>query len=438
MDLTGLDTAAIARSLAQVADRPGDFADAFFERLEVVELDEGPLTPQLSVRDEWGFALRLLRNGHCWLASRDRVDSEAFGGALRQVARAVPRAPYPSPSFPPRPAAPSEGLEGLLTFPTRLTRALRRHHAAFPLQIVVRRHWRSVQWVGTRVATEPQSERYFSVVARTPWGSCGRLLIDIDDEAVDELTTALLQRFAARDAEPPAPGRTRPLLLGPAAAAILLHEAIAHALETDTLALVGDLDAATGKRLGGDRLSVLDDPSAAPEAVRRTVDDEGSAAVSRWLLRGGAVGQPLADLAASRSSEKLLPGAGRRGNRHQQPAPRSTYLQALPGDVSLDELLGGAEGGLLVEEIDRGRLDPLRGEFLLEAPCARTIEDASPAAVVGRLTIRGAVGELAGAVRAVGSQARLAGAGWCAKGGVLLPVWASTPPILLHGLEITP
>lgn len=164
-------------------------------------------------------------------------------------------------------------------------------------------------------------------------------------------------------------------------------------------------------------LDVLDDPAAAPEAVRRTTDDEGAAVVRRWLLRGGVVEQPLADALWARTSPVLLPGAGRRGTRHLPPGPRSTHLEILPGQASESDLLAGTLEGLYLPEASRGALDPLSGEFALYLPYARRFRRGALAETVGPCVLRGRVADLLTRVVAVGAEAKAAGAGWCAKGG---------------------
>ena len=229
-----------------------------------------------------------------------------------------------------------------------------------------------------------------------------------------------------------------PVVLGPGAVAVLLHEAVAHALEADTLALGGNPELAVGVAMAAACLDVLDDPTAAPESVRRSTDDEGAPAVRRWLLRGGVVEQPLADALWARTSPVLLPGAGRRGTRHLPPGPRSSHLEVLAGDCTAEDLLAGAEEGLYFAEASRGHLDPLSGEFVLYLPFGQRFRRGGLHEAVGPCSLRGRVSDLLTRVTAVGDVSRPAGAGWCAKGGQKMPVWATAPALRLEGVEVSP
>ncbi|MGH9381711.1 MAG: metallopeptidase TldD-related protein [Thermoanaerobaculia bacterium] len=436
MQLPRFDVAAVARCLAQIADREGDFADAFFERREVVELADGEPAPEWRVRREEGFCLRLMRQRRSWLACRDHIAREPFAAALRQTARAVPQAPYPAPEFEPARERPFHAEE-VQQFPSRLAREVRRHHVAFPLQLTVRRHLRLVRWMDTRLAPEAESERFYSLTAQTPWGAVGDLLEALTDQAtMAAFASRLLARFHSRGASPPDPGPAV-VILAPAAAATLVHEAVAHALETDTLALTGRPEAAIGLQLGPPQLSVLDDPGALPKGVRRRVDDEGMPVHRRWLLRRGKVAQPLADRAAAETSTALEAGCGRRASRGLVPVPRSTHLEILPGPDDPADLFREAEGGLYVEEVDRGRLDPATGTFQLVAPYGRRIRSGAPADWVGPFSLRAALSDLAERLEGVGSESVFAGAGWCAKGGHRLPVWATACALRLAGVGVS-
>ena len=435
-----LDRAALARALAQLAEGPDDLVDAFLERVEVVELPATGEPAGVRLRREEGLAVRLCRGEKTWLASRDRLDPEAFVDAVRQVARVHPRAASPPP---PALVAPWGGLPPtaeLQAFPRQLDRALRERRVAFPYRLTLRRHRRDLQVATPHLLPAAESESYYSFRVDLGWGSLGGLLVVLGDEAAETVAGRLAEAFRAREAAPPESAATT-VVLAPDAAATLLHEAVAHALEADTLAEIGaaGLDdglAARGVRLSEAKLDVLDDPGGAPHPVRRQSDDEGTPVLPRWLLRGGVVDQPLADQRWARRLGGLQPGAGRRDSRHRLPAPRSTYLRLLPGEGSVDDLVAQAGSGLYLAEPSRGRLDAHSGAFTLAFAHGRRIRDGVLHEPVGPCRIAGRFADLLGKVKAVGGKAVPAGAGWCAKGGQRLPVWAASPELLLAGVEV--
>jgi hypothetical protein len=433
--LTGLDATAVARCLSQIADRGDDLADAYFERLEEVEYPAADEEPGIRLRHEEGFAIRLVRDGHTWLVTRDRIGTTAFGEALRQVARALPSAPYPEPSLDPGPFPSLGDTSELARFPTSVTRAIRRQLAAFPMRLRIKRTRRWIRVIGTQLAPEPQSESFHSCDVDLPWGRFGALFPELSEATAERVATSLTTLFRAQEAARVRPGRYC-VVLGPAAAAVLLHEVVAHALETDTLMMGGRVDSALGLRLGSTLLNVLDDPTNAPETVRRSSDDEGMIAVRRWLLREGVLEQPLADLFSARRSTVLTPGAARRGSRHRSPAPRSTHLELLSGESSLEELLAETRGGLYFPEASSGSLDPLTGRFSIHLPYGRRVHQGSLGQLVGACRLRGTVSSLLADVDDVGNDVEPAGAGWCAKNGLKLPVWASTPSLRLGSAEV--
>jgi len=435
LPFTDLDAPGIARALAQIVERPEDVADVFLERREELELPPEDAAPGVRLRREEGLAVRLTRGRKTWLASTDRLAAKDFQDALRRVARAQPRLGYPLKQLQPSPWPEPPAAEEVLSFPAAVRRALRRRQARFRCRLVVRRHRRWLQVIGPRLASPVEREAFYSVVAETPWTRHGVLLTRLDDEAADGVARRLVRAYHCRDATPPEPWRG-PCVLGPSAAAVLLHEAVAHALEADTLAAGGHPEAAVGVALGAAGLDVVDDPTSAPDAVRRTVDDEGMPALRRHLLRGGVVEQPLCDAVWARSSEVLAAGAGRRSDRHRPPAPRSTHLELAPGELAREELLAGAGGGLYLPVAERGHLDPLSGRFVLRFPYGRRIRNQTAGEPVGPAAMHGRVAELLQAITGIGSEARLAGAGWCAKGGMTLPVWATVPALRLEGVEV--
>ena len=432
-----VDARGIARALAPLVEQEGDEADVLLERIEVLELPAEGEPPGVRVREEEGLAVRLRRGESCWTSSRDRLEADELAEAIRQVSRSRSGAVPPVPE---RISPSGEGIsnadrQAVLQFPGRVQQALRERRVAFPLRLTVRCHRRDLLVVGDRLGALPQTERYFAVTAEMPWGRCGSLGRSLGPGSADELAERLVARLRCRDAAAPEPGRTS-IVLGAAATAVLLHEAVAHALEADTLACTGATEGAFGVELGAACLSVLDDPAAAGEGIGRSVDDEGSPTTKRWLLREGVVEQVLADRSWAARSDRLEPGAGWRSSRHDPVSPRSRFLELLPGEGELEDLLAGIGEGLYLPEADRGRLDPWSGRFVLRFPGGWRVRGGTLGDPVGPCALSAPVANLLSAVSRVGRPAIPAGAGWCAKGGQRLPVFASCPPLALAAVEI--
>jgi len=324
----------------------------------------------------------------------------------------------------------------LAEFAPLVQRALRSRHVAFPARIALTRHRRWLQVIGAHLVPAVERESYYSCTVEMPWGRYGTLLPAVDAAVAQELAEVLVASFRSRQAATPEGGEAT-VVLAPAAGAVLLHEAVAHALEADTLATGGNPGSAIGVRLAAPGLHVLADPAAAPEGAQRSSDDEGLGVFRRWLLRDGVVEQPLSDSRWARSCVTFLPGAGRRSSRHHLPAPRSSFLEVLPGEYTFEELTGSDDGWFL-PVAERGQLDPLTGQFYLEIPFTRRLRKGALAEPGGRCRLEGTVGDLLGRIRGIGREAQPAGAGWCAKGGQKLPVWARTPHLRLEGVKLVP
>src|SRR3954447_3724089 len=204
MPFSKLDTAAVARTLSQIAEHPDDVVDAFFERREEVELAPEGDPGGLRVWRGGGVAVRPVREGLTWMASRDAIEAKPFAEALRQVARAISAASYPEPTLEVGPSDPVAAPE-LLDFPGLLSRAVRAHHVGFPLRVSVRRHRRWVQVVGPRLVAGAEREAFYSCTVDSSWGRYGALLPRLDNASAQEVAAAVVALFRSRASHPPAP-----------------------------------------------------------------------------------------------------------------------------------------------------------------------------------------------------------------------------------------
>jgi hypothetical protein len=110
----------------------------------------------------------------------------------------------------------------------------------------------------------------------------------------------------------------------------------------------------------------------------------------------------------------------------------------VPGERSEAQLVAAAAGGLLVPEAARGRLDPVGRRFRLDVPHGRRLGADGPGDSVGPFCLAGRVDEILGRVAEIGAVAAPAMAGWCAKGGLKVPVWSTAATLLLLDAEVAP
>lgn len=377
--------------------------------------------------------------GRTWLSSRDGIDGESVMDALLEVTRAMPpvRLLLDDLVPPPWPEIDLRILEEMERFPGDLEETIRERRLAFPMTVELEHHRRCGQVVGNRQPPIEFEESFFSIAVDMAGGGFGALLPRLDDTARERVAGRAIAAFLARSSASPGAGMTD-LVLGPDATAVLLHEVAAHGLEVDLLALTGNPEGAIGFELGAVVLDLIDDPSRAPEEVKRTNDDEGLPVSRRFLLRAGVIEQPLCDRVSSLGSRRLVPGAGRRGDRNLPPLPRCHHLELAPGSATPAELVAAADQGVYAGFASGGSLDPLSGTFSVELPFGRQIVTGQLATRVGRFELRGQIADLLRSVAMVGNDVVDCGAGWCAKGGQKVPVWASAPSILLRGVEIAP
>jgi len=249
------DVAAPADALTRLVARGDQEFEAFFERVESVELLPKGAPNRVRLRKEQGLAVRKIENGRSRLAAADTISGPAFAaccdrvaGTTRSIGTTPPR--IRTGRWPALRVAQIEQAE------SRLTRAVNRRRVGFPMEITARRHRRQVQVIRSRMAAPPQFEEYFSLHVKTPWGVWGGLLPSLAAEDLDPVALCLVDRLRSRGLPPHRPG-PGVIVLGPNAAAVLLHEVVAHALEADTLALSGSPDQVVGLKLGGPELDVV-------------------------------------------------------------------------------------------------------------------------------------------------------------------------------------
>jgi TldD protein len=292
---------------------------------------------------------------------------------------------------------------------------------------------------GDRRARQVSSVELLTVSARQ---GRGRGVAGVADVPAAPLTRELAAQAGARaaaqavrlaGAAPPASG-DGVVIFAPAAAGVLVHEVVGHALEADTARQGSPLWAARGSRLTHPALSITDDPLHPWACERVDVDEEGTACRPASLLRDGVVAGVMTDRASAASLRVPATGHARRGSYTNPPIPRMWHTVTAAGPDSGDAILGGTARGILVTAIDTADAIPGQGRYSLRVLDGREIVNGAAGRALTDFTVSGSLLEF-GLIDAVGRDPA-ASVSMCGRQGRWLPVSCSSPTLRFPRLSV--
>ncbi len=264
--------------------------------------------------------------------------------------------------------------------------------------------------------------------------SCGTG-VPLDGEVAGRMALAAADAaIALLDATPLAPGRY-PVILSPAAAALLAHRALGHALG----GAPGLSPLPVGTRLGPETLTLGDDGTVPGLRGTITVDDEGTPAQNTILVRNGVVvGTLLSRESAAAASEGGAAPTGnlRTGRPGAVPALRLTNTYIAAGQATLADLLADVPLGVYGIEAVGCRGDG--GLAGLRLTAGRMIRNGTLAEPIKDIVISTSLRECLGRIEGIAADFRWdASASWCDGGGSgLVPVTVGAPHLRLIDLAV--
>jgi TldD protein len=278
------------------------------------------------------------------------------------------------------------------------------------------------------------------VSARGSAGGGGRVALDFFDHektpehfAIESARQAIVQ-LDAREA----PAGEMEVVLGPGWPGVLLHEAIGHGLEADfnrkkTSAFAGLI----GKRVAGDKCTVVDDGSMPSRRGSINVDDEGASTQKTVLIENGILKGYLSDKLSARLMGIHNTGNGRRESYQHIPMPRMTNTYMLAGTDEPADIIRSVKRGLFAANFGGGQVDITSGKFVFSASEAYLIEDGQITAPVRNATLIGNGPDALTRVSMVGHDLQLdEGIGTCGKDGQSVPVGVGIPTIKVDRMTV--
>nr|WP_317136426.1 TldD/PmbA family protein [Methanoplanus sp. FWC-SCC4]WOF16979.1 TldD/PmbA family protein [Methanoplanus sp. FWC-SCC4] len=232
----------------------------------------------------------------------------------------------------------------------------------------------------------------------------------------------------------PAKGGIMDAVLDQELAGVFAHEAVGHASEGDLVKEgVSVLRGKIGEKIGGDIVSVVDDPTL-HEFGFMPVDAEGVLPKRTDIIKNGVLNSFIHD-----RQTLAVVGDGdaghSRGEAGAVPLVRMSNTFIENGDSSYDEIIAECRSGILLKGSRGGQVDPGRGVFQFNAEYGYLIENGELAGMVRDVSLTGDILKtLHNIVLCAGD--RVMNPGYCGKGGQSVPVTDGSPHILLKSAVV--
>ncbi len=208
------------------------------------------------------------------------------------------------------------------------------------------------------------------------------------------------------------------VVLSPAIAGLLAHEAFGHGVETDMF-VKGRAKAADylGKAVGSERVTLHDGARAWAQVGSYWFDDEGTLGGDTVIVDKGVMRAGISDLLSALALRTPPTGHGRRESFERKAYARMANTFFAAGPDRLEDMIASIRQGYLLEEFSSGMEDPrnwgLQGIVLY----GREIVDGRlTGKLVSPVIMTGYVPDVLGSVSAATAEVRLEGAGMCGKG----------------------
>jgi predicted Zn-dependent protease len=195
------------------------------------------------------------------------------------------------------------------------------------------------------------------------WSGQGSGIEKFDDQSAYRL----LKMAEFLDLAQPTEAAQTASVLSPAAAALLIHEAIGHFAEASPKPNTACLQS-LGCRLASNVVSLVDNPLLEGGPAHYEFDDDNiqSMGATHILSEGILIGL-LHSLASAQAAATLPTANGRAASAWDYPIPRMSNLCCLPSDISEESLIGQAWNGTYIHQLANGSSngETIQAEILL-------------------------------------------------------------------------
>ncbi len=262
-----------------------------------------------------------------------------------------------------------------------------------------------------------------------------KVVTDIDDKIrkIAENAASLLNAK-------PAKGGRFDCLIDPRMSGTFIHEAFGHMSESDHICENDKLkkEMYTGREIGVDSLTAIDDGTLEHGMGTNKYDDEGVLCRKNYLIKDGKIVGRLHSKDTAGKMGESVSGNARAIDFKFEPIVRMTNTYIEPKDWSFDEMLREIEEGYYVKGSQGGMTN--LDVFTFSAGEAYKVEKGQIGEKVRDLTLTGNIFETMNKIDAIGNDLEIfnsGGSGGCGKAGQSpLPISRGGPHIIIRDVIV--
>ena len=235
-----------------------------------------------------------------------------------------------------------------------------------------------------------------------------------------------------------APAGEMPAVLSCGWTGILLHEAVGHGLEGDSIRKkTSSFHNLLGEMIANPEITVVDDGTIENRRGSLNVDDEGVSSERTVLIEKGKLVGFMQDRMNASLMNTESTGNGRRENYRYMPTVRMTNTFMLAGKNSEEEMIAKVKKGIFAKSFGGGQVDIASGKFVFSASEAYLIEEGKITAPIKGAMLVGDGPSILKKISMVGNNFSLDnGVGTCGKSGQWVPVGVGEPSVLIDNITV--
>ncbi|MBR1439988.1 MAG: TldD/PmbA family protein [Lachnospiraceae bacterium] len=207
------------------------------------------------------------------------------------------------------------------------------------------------------------------------------------------------------------------VILDPAVAGMIAHEAVGHTVESDLVDAGSVAGPNLNKQVASELISIVDYANTTPfgaPILPVYVDDEGVKAEDAVLIENGILKGYMHDRESAQRYGVNPCGNARGWTFSDEPLVRMRNTLVLPGKDKLEDMIASVEDGYYLEHTGNGQAD-LTGEFMFGINMGYEIKNGKLGKAILDTTVSGVAFDLMKTVDMVADQVKCVSWGTCGK-----------------------